>query len=124
MAAQHLYPGDSVGWIERLFYRNLTRASHWLFMRFAGQEIALMRMRMAQDECKHDKAGPDSTFCPQCGKQLGADPEVDAAIERTVRRVLSEFDVKPKKPAGGGGKGDDGKETKKSLADKLGLSKK
>ena len=76
---------------------------------------------MAQEDCKHDKAGVDSTFCPECGKQLGADPDVEAAIGRTVRKILSEYDLKPKaapktKAAG--------EKDSKSLADKLGLTKK
>lgn len=75
---------------------------------------------MAQEDCKHDMAGAEATFCPGCGKQLGADPEVEAVVMRTVRKVLSEYDLKPKAAPKKAGE----KETPKSLAEKLGIKEK
>lgn len=72
---------------------------------------------MAEEACKHDMAGPDSRFCPGCGATLAADPEVEGVIGRVVRKVLEDYDVKPKKPKAGDKDGKD----KKTLAEKLGL---
>lgn len=123
-AALTLQPGENAGLLDRILYRNLAKAGHALFLKFAQQEFAVERIQMAQEDCKHDKAGVDATFCPECGKQLGADPEVEAAIGRTVRKILSEYDLKPK-AAGKKKEGDGGSDTTpKSLAQKLGLNKK
>lgn len=117
-AALTLYPGENASLLDRILYRNLSKFAHRLFVKFAEQELATERIKMSQEECKHDKAAADATFCPECGKQLGADPDVEAAIGRTVRKILQEYDLKPK-AAKKGGKED----PPKSLADKLGLNK-
>lgn len=119
-AAEHLWPGDNAHWTDRILYKWLTRISVQLFWKFAAEEVATWRMKVAQEDCKHDKAGVDSMFCPECGKQLGADAESSSQVERIVRKVLSEYDIKPKAKS----KGEKEKETPKSLADKLGLGKK
>jgi hypothetical protein len=120
-AALTLQPGENASLLDRILYRNLSKASHWFFLKLAEHEVAIERIKMAQEDCKHDKAAVDATFCPECGKQLGADPEVEAAIGRTVRKILSEYDVKPK--ATPKKKEGTGSETPKSLAEKLGLNK-
>lgn len=122
IAARHLHPGDNASPIDRAIYRRLSRLGEALFLRIAQQIIINERVKMAQEDCKHDKAGVDATFCPECGKQLGADAESSAQVERIVRKVLSEFDVKPKaKPKGEGGKGTEG--GKQTLAERLNLKK-
>jgi hypothetical protein len=121
VATRYLQPGEGASFLDRAIYRRLSRMGEMLFFKFAQQEIATERMKMAQEGCKHDKAGVDATFCPDCGAQLGADPESSAQVERIVRKVLSEYDVKPK--AAPKGKVSNEKETR-TLADKLGLTKK
>jgi hypothetical protein len=119
-AALTLHPGENASLLDRILYRNLSKLGHRLFLQFAQQEIATERMKMAQEDCKHDKAAVDAAFCPDCGKQLGADAESAGMVERIVRKVLNEYDVKPKAaPKGKAG----AKETPKSLAEKLGLKK-
>ena len=119
-ASETLFPGDDASLFDRIVYRRLSQLLQKLFLRFAHEEIATERMKMNQEDCKHDKAAVDATFCPDCGKQLGADPDVEQTIGRVVRKILSEYDVKPK-PVPKGGKT---VEPAKSLAEKLGLNKK
>lgn len=117
LAARALSPGGEMHWFDHFLYRRLGTIFENLFLKFAAQEVALEKRRMAEEGCKHDMAPPEATFCPGCGKQLGADPEVNSVIERTVRRILSEYDVKPKaKP-----KAKDGAADGKSLKEKLGI---
>jgi len=119
-AALALHPGESAGVIDRILYRNLARIGSQLFQKFAAQEVAMERRRMVEETCKHDKAAVDATFCPDCGKQLGADPEAEAQVGRIVRKILNEYDLKPKaQPKTKSGE----KETPKSLSEKLGLRK-
>lgn len=117
-----LQPGENSSLLDRILYRNLSKVGHAMCLHFAQRAVAIERIKMSQEDCKHDKAGVDATFCPECGKQLGADPEVEAAIGRTVRKILSEYDVKPK-AAPKKKEGQGGSETPKSLAEKLGLNK-
>ena len=117
-AALTLQPGENASLLDRIVYRNLSKLGHRLFLKFAEQELATERIKMAQEDCKHDKAGAEATFCPECGKQLGADPEVEAAIGRTVRKILAEYDLKPKAAKKTGKE-----EPPKSMAEKLGLKK-
>jgi hypothetical protein len=117
-AALTLRPGENASLFDRILFRNLSKLAHAWCLHQAQREIAIERIKMAQEDCKHDKAAPDATFCPECGKQLGADPEVEAAIGRTVRKILAEYDLKPK-AAKKGGKDD----PPKSMAEKLGLKK-
>ncbi len=120
-AALTLQPGANASLLDRILFRNLAKFGNRLCLHFARQAIAIERIKMAQEDCKHDKAGVDSTFCPECGKQLGADSEVEAALERTVRRILAGYDVKPKAaPKGKPGE----KEAPKSMAERLGLKEK
>lgn len=118
-AALTLQPGDNAPLLDRILYRNLAKFLHALFLGLAQREISIERTKMAQEECKHDKAGVDSTFCPECGKQLGADPEVEAVVGRTVRKILAEYDLKPKAAS----KSKEKEPTPKTLAEKLGLNK-
>jgi hypothetical protein len=120
-AALTLHPGENASLLDRILYRNLAKLGSALFLRFAAEEIAIERRKMAQDDCKHDMAGAEATFCPGCGKQLGADPEVEAVVGRTVRKILAEYDLKPKTVKT---KKDGEKETPKSLAEKLGIKEK
>lgn len=75
---------------------------------------------MAQEECKHDMAGAEATFCPGCGKQLGADPEVEAVVGRLFKKFAAEYGLKPAAAP----KKKEGENTPKSLAEKLGLKEK
>lgn len=123
---QEFAPLPSMGLPERIVYAQISKWGSKIFKRAAAMELLTKERRMAEESCKHDMAGPDSKFCPGCGATLSADPEVEAVIGRTVRKILQEYDVKPKKPAagaGGAGGAGDGKD-KKSLAEKLGLPKK
>ncbi len=117
-----LQPGENASLLDRILYRNLSKAGHAVCLHFAQRAIAIERIKMAQEDCKHDKAGVDATFCPECGKQLGADPEVEAAVTRVFRKLISEYDVKPKVSPKTKAK-EGGEEGKKSMAEKLGLGK-
>lgn len=117
-AALTLRPAENAPLLDRIIYRNLAKLGNRLFLRFAYEEVARERMKMAQEDCKHDMAGAEATFCPGCGKQLGADPEVENVVGRVVRKILQEYDVKPKATPKGR------KETPKSLAEKLGIGEK
>ena len=119
-AALTLQPGANASLLDRILFRNLAKFGNRLCLHFARQAIAIERIKMAQEECKHDMAATDATFCPGCGKQLGADPEVEQAIGRTVRKILAEYDLKPKAAK----KKEGGSETPKSLAEKLGIKEK
>ena len=118
-AAWTLLPGEDASLLDRILYRNLAKLGNRIFLKFAAQEIATERIKMAQEECKHDMAGAEATFCPGCGKQLGADPEVENVIGRVVKKILSEYDLKPKTTP----KGKKDEATPKSLAEKLGINK-
>jgi hypothetical protein len=119
IAATHLGPTAGMGLFEAFFYRTLAKLATNFFLKAAAAEVLTERRKMAEEACKHDMAGPDSKFCPGCGATLAADPEVESVIGRVVRKVLEDYDVKPKKtkPAAGGSDGKD----KKTLAEKLGL---
>lgn len=128
LAAENEFaPLPSMGLPERIVYAQISKWGSKIFKRAAAMELLTKERRMAEESCKHDMAGPDSKFCPGCGATLSADPEVEAVVGRIFRKLISEYDVKPKKPAasgaGAGAGAGDGK-AKKSLAEKLGVSKK